>query len=703
MALLENVDFQDVASEPSAGPACGRTSVLGVGIDRLNLDQMLSRVLSLAETAGPHLVCYANADCLNRAAKDKAYRHILRRAAVVYADGMSVVWASRLTHEPLPRRLTLGEVWRDAFQKISERGLRVYLLGGKPGVSEKAAEQLRQLFPNLQIAGQHHGFFSDDENEAIVGRINESRPDILMVGMGSPRQEKWLWNNRKSLRVSVRWGVGAALEYAAGVTRQAPPWMRRFGLEWFFRFLLEPRRLWRRYLLGNVLFVLKACRVMVADAVLIAAAWLLAYGVRLGVAAHGGAAINPIHVYLQVLPLLVGIWLFICAGLGMYRRQSTMRLRDELSMITGATVLGLVMTIAAAFILKELDVGRSVVLLFGPLAFVFMFCSRLAYRALERHEEQARQGRRALVIGPKTRAEAVSARIEDRHPQYEFLGFVSYQAALGRNDEAVGSIEDIDELIKTLDVDDLFVADETSAAENALDVLESLPTERVDIHIVTQGSPLLAKQLNLQTVGDLAIFDLPKIKPKAWYDATKRLLDVAAALSGLLLALPWCWLIAVIIKLESPGAALFVQDRVGWQGRRFRMFKFRTMTVDASPYALSPNDLTDPRVTRFGRFLRRWSLDELPQLINVLLGDMSLIGPRPEMPFLVERYAFWEKERLLVKPGLTCLWQVCGRKELPLHTNLEYDVYYVRHRGWRMDLSILIRTLPAVISRRGAF
>ena len=127
------------------------------------------------------------------------------------------------------------------------------------------------------------------------------------------------------------------------------------------------------------------------------------------------------------------------------------------------------------------------------------------------------------------------------------------------------------------------------------------------------------------------------------------------------------------------------------------------MSLGAAAYDVAPNDLDDPRVTRFGRFLRRWSLDELPQLFNVFKGEMSIVGPRPEMPFLVQQYEPWQRRRLVVKPGLTGLWQVVGRKELPLQRNIEYDLYYVRHRGWLLDATILLRTIPAVLFRRGAF
>jgi lipopolysaccharide/colanic/teichoic acid biosynthesis glycosyltransferase len=162
-------------------------------------------------------------------------------------------------------------------------------------------------------------------------------------------------------------------------------------------------------------------------------------------------------------------------------------------------------------------------------------------------------------------------------------------------------------------------------------------------------------------------------------------------------------LIAVAVKLESRGPVLFGQRRVGKDGRLFRVYKFRTMQARTPAYALAPRARADARVTQVGRLLRRWSLDELPQLWNVLTGDMSLVGPRPEMPFLVREYQPWQRRRLLVRPGITGLWQVVGRKELPLHRNVEYDLYYVRHRGWVLDATILLRTIPAVLFRRGAY
>jgi lipopolysaccharide/colanic/teichoic acid biosynthesis glycosyltransferase len=127
------------------------------------------------------------------------------------------------------------------------------------------------------------------------------------------------------------------------------------------------------------------------------------------------------------------------------------------------------------------------------------------------------------------------------------------------------------------------------------------------------------------------------------------------------------------------------------------------MYSETDAYARSPKSPADSRITRLGRFLRKFSLDELPQLINIVVGDMSIVGPRPEMPFIVAKYKEWEKKRLSVKPGLTGLWQVIGRKDLPLEENIQYDFYYIRNRSLILDISIIMRTLPAILSRRGAY
>ena len=190
------------------------------------------------------------------------------------------------------------------------------------------------------------------------------------------------------------------------------------------------------------------------------------------------------------------------------------------------------------------------------------------------------------------------------------------------------------------------------------------------------------------------------------YVLAKRLLDVVVAVAGLVACAPLFLILALLIKLDSPGPVFFLQERVGYRGRIFRMVKFRTMVPNS---ACPPADGVhkrpgDPRVTRIGRFLRRSSLDELPQLINVLRGEMSLVGPRPEMVEIVlSRYQPWQYRRFLVPQGLTGWWQVTGRSTKVMHEHTGDDLYYIANASLWFDLEILLRTIPAVLRGHGAF
>lgn len=202
----------------------------------------------------------------------------------------------------------------------------------------------------------------------------------------------------------------------------------------------------------------------------------------------------------------------------------------------------------------------------------------------------------------------------------------------------------------------------------------------------------------------------------AWLDQfAKRALDVAASLLLLLALAPLLATIALLVYLEDRGPVLYAQVRIGEGGRPFRMFKFRSMVVDADARRadLETDDLAtdglrfkmrrDPRITRIGRWIRRASIDELPQLWNVLRGEMSLVGPRPAIPSEVEQYDARERRRLNAAPGITCTWQVAGRSELPFDRQVDLDLRYIAERSFWLDLGLLLRTVPAVLSGRGAY
>lgn len=193
---------------------------------------------------------------------------------------------------------------------------------------------------------------------------------------------------------------------------------------------------------------------------------------------------------------------------------------------------------------------------------------------------------------------------------------------------------------------------------------------------------------------DGVVFCTSRERPVRWlYLFAKRVVDIVISSVLIVLLLPLLILITILLRLDSPGPALFVQKRVGRNGELFDMLKFRSMFIHAPKYAKSPTTSNDPRITRVGRVLRRLSLDELPQLFNVLTGAMSLVGPRPEMPFIVETYDARQRSRLKVKPGITGIWQLSADRSFPIHQNIEYDFYYIRNRTLSMDAAILIHTL----------
>jgi exopolysaccharide biosynthesis polyprenyl glycosylphosphotransferase len=207
---------------------------------------------------------------------------------------------------------------------------------------------------------------------------------------------------------------------------------------------------------------------------------------------------------------------------------------------------------------------------------------------------------------------------------------------------------------------------------------------------------------------------VPAAESRLGYQVTKRAIDVIGAIILLLLLMPVFLIIAIWIKLDSPGPVVFMQKRIGFGGRAFVFYKFRSMRTDAEESRkelMHLNEVSgpifkikrDPRVTRIGKWLRRYSLDELPQIINVLKGDMSLVGPRPPLLCEVEKYEDWQLKRLSVIPGITCLWQVSGRSKLSFDEWVQLDLKYIEKRNIWLDFYILLKTIPAVMSGDGAY
>ncbi len=243
-------------------PVRKRVDVLGVKVDPLELRQVLLRVEEFIQSGDKRTVLYANVYCVNVAGVDREYRRILNLADLVYCDGYGVVLGARIIGGHIPERMTGADWIFDLGNFCQEKGYSLFLLGSRPGVPEKTASRLRDLYPSLKISGVHHGYLTDeDEIARAIETVNSKRPDILLVGMGSPIQEKFIFHNRERIDAPVCWAVGALFDFTAGVVPRAPRWMLDNGLEWLFRLIYEPGRMWNRYLVGNTRFL---ARVLVA-------------------------------------------------------------------------------------------------------------------------------------------------------------------------------------------------------------------------------------------------------------------------------------------------------------------------------------------------------------------------------------------------------------------------------------------------------
>jgi exopolysaccharide biosynthesis polyprenyl glycosylphosphotransferase len=249
------------------------------------------------------------------------------------------------------------------------------------------------------------------------------------------------------------------------------------------------------------------------------------------------------------------------------------------------------------------------------------------------------------------------------------------------------------ELIRKWSVSLVVVAIPSLSAERLNEIAAAAFAVRANVAFVPQLSFGAEAPIDYVDLDGVLIASLGQQHRNRLYDATKRAFDFMGALILLVCTLPICAVLSILIRLDSKGSVIFHQTRVGRGGKLFELYKFRSMHVDVPKFGLHPADIHDPRITRVGRWLRRTSLDELPQLFNVLKGDMSLVGPRPEMPFIVELYNARHRQRLTVMPGLTGIWQLSADRAFLIHENIQYDLYYIRHRNLFMDLAILLHTV----------
>jgi exopolysaccharide biosynthesis polyprenyl glycosylphosphotransferase len=456
----------------------------------------------------------------------------------------------------------------------------------------------------------------------------------------------------------------------------------------------------------------------VADIVLTLAALLLARWVRLVVPLGKPLRLDGADLYWPVFLLTAVIWSITLSAGKVYDPQRIARLEEELPLVIRAIAIATVV-LAGALYFSYRGLSRLLYVYFFVFDIVLCVLARLVLRRLMDRRAQTRR-RRVLIVGAGSAGQQVARALKPcGWMGVEVVGYLTEEPQLlGREVEGyrvLGTLAQAPEIIAQEQVQEVVLALPLAAQRELANVVAGLQELPVNIKVLPDYSDMVFVRATMERLGDLWLVGLkePVIGPID--RLIKRALDVVLSALILVLLAPLMGVIALLVKWSSPGPVFYRSLRVGEGGRTFPMLKFRTMYQGADRREAELISETedgkllfnkrpdDPRVTPIGRFLRRYSLDELPQLYNVLKGEMSLVGPRPELPALVERYEPWQRKRFTVPQGITGWWQISGRGNKAKYLHTEDDLYYIQHYSLWLDLRILARTLSAVIRGEGAF
>ncbi len=476
-----------------------KQTILGIPFANIDKSQSLSMIDSLYTQRKSNNVFFINAHCINVADQNLDYRNALLKADLVLPDGIGIRIATRFYGNHLKENLNGTDLFPALLQKFTSHKARYYLLGALPGTAAKVAQWIEQYYPELICAGTHHGHFQHNQSDAIVESINASKADVLFVAMGVPQQELWLQQNSHRLNTRLNFAVGGLFEFYSNNIPRAPKVIRAVHCVWLWRLAMEPKRMWKRYIVGSLIFL-----------------------------------------YKTLLHSFTSRW-----------QQSN-------------TIL--------MFLRQYPNVTR-------------------------------------------------------------------YKAAL---------------------------------------------------HFLSKRATL-----ELATGCD-------------------RLFDLVVSGLSLIVLSPLMIITSMLIKLESQGPIFFSQIRVGKNGQLFKLYKFRSMCINAEEKLKDIRHLNeksdgimfkvknDPRITTIGRFIRRYSIDELPQLLNVFKGDMTIIGPRPALPAETKAYEISYTQRLYPKPGLLSEWLFLGRNQLSFQQQAQLDIDLFYKPTLFRKLKLILKCIPAIIFGRGA-
>ncbi len=425
----------------------------------------------------------------------------------------------------------------------------------------------------------------------------------------------------------------------------------------------------------------------------------------------------PWGIYLAVAL----VWGLVFQFFSIYAPDRRKRAIDEVQQLIVAVVTAVVL-LAGVLYLSYREVSRLLFLYFASIDLIFLVFHRLLLRMFLSYTGGSTSATsRVLIVGMGKVGRELARQIRGRNwSGLEVVGCLDddpkKQGMLLEGVKVLGKVNDVETVVKENDIDEVIITLPAAAHSKIEKLVLKLLGDPVSVRIVPDMLDLAFSRASLEDFGGIPLIGLRDPAITGFQRLVKRTFDLVLSVALLFLLWPLMLLIAIAIKVSSPkGPIIFKQRRVGENGKFFMMYKFRTMIPDAEKLALEKlqqqeNDYLewhkrpdDPRVTPLGRILRHTSLDELPQLFNVIKGEMSLVGPRPELPYIVAHYEPWQYKRFSVPPGITGWWQVNGRSERAMHLHTEDDLYYIQNYSPWLDLVILWRTIGAVIKGRGAY
>ncbi len=445
------------------------------------------------------------------------------------------------------------------------------------------------------------------------------------------------------------------------------------------------------------------------DVLIVAGSFITAYVVRFVLPNNVGAAF-PLDLYAQT-GVMIGVFAAVLVAIqGLSdlgnRRSWPVRLRVITSAVSTSAIIAVVLSFD-----QDQRLSRAWLSIGWTLSIVGLVTWRSLAPTLHLAVHRRLSTRpRLVVVGANLVGQELARELESR---FDVLGYVDNGAdlAAGLDRPMLASIAELESVVRSHGVDEIIIALPRERREQVDRIVARGFGREVDVKFLAEFTELLPHRLEVGRFGSHAYIGFAPVAPVTWL---KRAVDVGLAVFAIVVAAPLLLGIAVAVRIDSHGPVFYRQRRLGKDSVPFEMLKFRSMCQDAEAMLTLLSDRNeatgplfkirqDPRITRVGRFLRRFSLDELPQLFNVLRGEMSLVGPRPPLPEEVSKYEEWQLARLQALPGMTGLWQVSGRSEVPFNDMVRLDLHYVRNWSFGLDLEIMLRTIPAVLANHGAY